>query len=518
MALTYKTLGPDGGNKFMANFDPLAEKITDQLEKINKSVKKPVEENFSELYELISLLQTTIIIGSILFIVLIIIFSIFSIKRITTLTTGLINRLNEVILDLSGFSSLMKDSSLAVGHAIEDQLDSLTETSASINQINTMLTKTTENLKVASDSTLGLKKAIDFGQNKVQEMVQSSNEMREGNENFKGEILKSMEELSSALKIVQDIAVKTTVINDIVFQTKLLSFNASVEAARAGEAGKGFAVVAEEVGKLALMSGDAAKDINNIVDRSVSSMNTSINLTKERLDKITSLSSSISEKSYNNSIDCKNSFDTITNQVNEVTEMIESISRASDEQYQGIIQLEKASNHLSQASNQNKLISDQSYENAKQMDLKIGTLREVGTNFGDLNADFISRLEWSDNFIINADEMDEEHKILVGKMNLLIDAIDLKDQKNILPLFQDFAGYTIQHFKDEEDFMRKTNYPQIESHKKIHEKLLQTVIGFGEEIKNNTINYQRFIAFLKNWLVTHIAGVDKQYADHNANK
>jgi methyl-accepting chemotaxis protein len=297
-----------------------------------------------------------------------------------------------------------------------------------------------------------------------------------------------------------------------------LSFNASVEAARAGEAGKGFAVVAEEVGKLALMSGDAAKDINNIVDRSVSSMNTSINLTKERLDKITSLSSSISEKSYNNSIDCKNSFDTITNQVNEVTEMIESISRASDEQYQGIIQLEKASNHLSQASNQNKLISDQSYENAKQMDLKIGTLREVGTNFGDLNADFISRLEWSDNFIINADEMDEEHKILVGKMNLLIDAIDLKDQKNILPLFQDFAGYTIQHFKDEEDFMRKTNYPQIESHKKIHEKLLQTVIGFGEEIKNNTINYQRFIAFLKNWLVTHIAGVDKQYADHNANK
>ncbi|MBC7465119.1 MAG: hypothetical protein H7256_03945 [Bdellovibrio sp.] len=50
---------------------------------------------------------------------------------------------------------------------------------------------------------------------------------------------------------MEEIGNKTKVINDIVFQTKLLSFNASVEAARAGEHGKGFAVVAEEVGKLA---------------------------------------------------------------------------------------------------------------------------------------------------------------------------------------------------------------------------------------------------------------------------
>jgi methyl-accepting chemotaxis protein len=51
--------------------------------------------------------------------------------------------------------------------------------------------------------------------------------------------------------MIQEIGNKTKIINDIVFQTKLLSFNASVEAARAGEQGKGFAVVASEVGSLA---------------------------------------------------------------------------------------------------------------------------------------------------------------------------------------------------------------------------------------------------------------------------
>ena len=60
---------------------------------------------------------------------------------------------------------------------------------------------------------------------------------------------------------MEQIKDKVNIINDIVFQTKLLSFNASVEAARAGENGKGFAVVAEEVGNLASVSGKAANEI-----------------------------------------------------------------------------------------------------------------------------------------------------------------------------------------------------------------------------------------------------------------
>ncbi|MDO9184284.1 MAG: methyl-accepting chemotaxis protein [Bacteriovorax sp.] len=76
---------------------------------------------------------------------------------------------------------------------------------------------------------------------------------------------------------------KTKVIDDIVFQTKLLSFNASVEAARAGEQGKGFAVVAEEVGKLAQSSGEAAKEINLLLKEGVERIN---NIVSESNNKI----------------------------------------------------------------------------------------------------------------------------------------------------------------------------------------------------------------------------------------
>ena len=72
------------------------------------------------------------------------------------------------------------------------------------------------------------------------------------------------------LGYIKSIEEKTKVINDIVFQTKLLSFNASVEAARAGEQGKGFAVVAEEVGNLATMSGTSAEEISKLLESSIS--------------------------------------------------------------------------------------------------------------------------------------------------------------------------------------------------------------------------------------------------------
>lgn len=76
----------------------------------------------------------------------------------------------------------------------------------------------------------------------------------------------SNKKITEITKVISEVAAKTQVINEIVFKTKLLSFNASVEAARAGDQGRGFSVVAEEVGNLAKMSGDAAKEISNITE------------------------------------------------------------------------------------------------------------------------------------------------------------------------------------------------------------------------------------------------------------
>ena len=74
--------------------------------------------------------------------------------------------------------------------------------------------------------------------------------------------------LTNMAHIINEISKKTVVINDIVFKTQLLSFNASIEAARAGVHGKGFAVVAEEVGKLAQLSGEASNEIDSLLIKS----------------------------------------------------------------------------------------------------------------------------------------------------------------------------------------------------------------------------------------------------------
>lgn len=100
-------------------------------------------------------------------------------------------------------------------------------------------------------------------------MLDSIKNIGAANERAGREIGASARHFADIVKVIEEIGSKTKVINDIVFQTKILSFNASVEAARAGEHGKGFTVVAEEVGKLAAMSGVAAHEIGELLSGSI---------------------------------------------------------------------------------------------------------------------------------------------------------------------------------------------------------------------------------------------------------
>ncbi len=97
------------------------------------------------------------------------------------------------------------------------------------------------------------------------------------------QVADSNSRLESLIKVIEDIQSKTKVINDIVFETRLLSFNASIEAARAGVHGKGFAVVAEEVGKLAAVSGKAAEEINTLLANSTHHVRDIVQTTGQRV-------------------------------------------------------------------------------------------------------------------------------------------------------------------------------------------------------------------------------------------
>ena len=149
------------------------------------------------------------------------------------------------------------------------------------------------------------------------------------------------------------------VIDSIAFQTNILALNAAVEAARAGAEGRGFAVVASEVRALAQRSASAPRDIRNLIDNSV-------NRIAEGNAQVQSAGSAMTE---------------ILRSVQQVSELVESISAASKEQSTGIDQVNVAVTHMDTATQQNATLSQESSAAAHQMQRQAEELLEAVSQF-----------------------------------------------------------------------------------------------------------------------------------------
>lgn len=433
--------------------------------------------------------------------------------------------ISQIAFDLVGSAEQVAGVSRDLESASLEQLDTLSSTVSASHEISAMIGRTNECAQNLTDRAHLLRGMSDDGGAVVSEMVRSSLETKEESEKFKTEMQASIEDLSSTLTVIKEIAEKTKVINEIVFQTKLLSFNASVEAARAGENGKGFAVVAEEIGKLAQMSGGASNEIAIIVDNSVKAVSQALEKTKARVENLTAQSAEKSDIGYSYAKKCENIFAGIAEKINETTKMIDEISLATKEQAIGIKQLDQSIGHLQEVADRNRLVASQSTQHAKAFETQTKSLVELANylkrengNRGDQKPK-LQKFVWNSQYNLGVQSMDEEHMILVDKINNLVGELENQHtKKNIGTLtnvFNDLASYTIEHFSDEEKFMQSINYPQYSSHKKIHEKLIAQVLSYGEQIKKGTLDDQKLISFLRNWLISHIMGVDMQYADYS---
>jgi len=218
----------------------------------------------------------------------------------------------------------------------EEQASSLEETAASMEQLTSTVKQNAESAKQANQLAHNASAIAQKGGAVVQQVVGTMSSIND-----------------SSRKIVDIISV----IDGIAFQTNILALNAAVEAARAGEQGRGFAVVAAEVRNLAQRSAAAAKEIKNLIGDSV-----------EKVDVGTRLVD-----------DAGKTMEEIVNAVKRVTDIMSEISAASNEQSQGIEQINRAITQMDEVTQQNAALVEEAAAAAESLEEEAHSLtRSVG--------------------------------------------------------------------------------------------------------------------------------------------
>ncbi len=240
-------------------------------------------------------------------------------------------RLTDVAQNVLKISSDASASSSRLASASGQQASAVTESVSSMEEMKSMLGQTVHHSSEAlRSSEESFREAAD-GKEVIDDLRLA---MRD--------IERAYAQLEEVNQIVSSIRAKTNIINDIVFKTQLLSFNASIEAARAGQHGRGFSVVAAEVGKLAEMSGVAAQEIGRLLDHSSHKVSDIVKSTKVKVGS----ANQMSEK-------CATVFERITHRTAEVKSMVDSITNAASEQELGIQQVGTAMMEMKESADQN---------------------------------------------------------------------------------------------------------------------------------------------------------------------
>lgn len=120
---------------------------------------------------------------------------------------------------------------------------------------------------------------------------------------------------------------------------------------------------------------------------------------------------------------------------------------------------------------------------------------------------------WDNKYSVGVREIDNQHKILVDMLNELYEAMQSGKGNEILTgIILKLINYTKTHFATEERYFEKFSYPDTLSHKKEHEKFTEKVLAFKNDFNAGRVSLSVSItSFLKDWLVSHIQGIDKKY-------
>nr|WP_138625973.1 methyl-accepting chemotaxis protein [Aliarcobacter butzleri] len=227
------------------------------------------------------------------------------------------NKTNGLTLDKS--SNVLLSNVDKLNLSSNEAAASLEETAAALEEVTSNVRNNTQNIaQMAKLSS---------------EVTASANQ----GEKLANETTVAMDEINNQVNLINE---AIGVIDNIAFQTNILSLNAAVEAATAGEAGKGFAVVAGEVRNLASRSAEAAREIKTIVENATSKANQGKSIATNMIEGYKELNQNISQ--------------TIS--------LISDIQNASKEQLLGIEQINDAVTQLDRQTQQNAMIASQTHD------------------------------------------------------------------------------------------------------------------------------------------------------------
>ncbi|MCB9083274.1 MAG: hypothetical protein H6624_02965 [Bdellovibrionaceae bacterium] len=271
-------------------------------------------------------------------------------------------RMHRICDETQVSSDQLKSSSIRQAH-------SATETAHSMEEIKKLLDRTYQITNQASQISEESYSEANKGRGVIDDLRISMSDIEAA--------YKDLEEVN---EVVRQIHEKTRVINDIVFKTQLLSFNANIEAARAGQLGRGFAVVATEVGNLADLSGKAAEEIEGLLDTSARRVAQAIDQTRTRIERAQEMSNR-----------CEGVFQNLIGRSGEIRNMVGNITTASSEQAKGVDQVVKAMVDLNQSAAETENLAqsmthlaDQLKQQSESLSFSVGSLNQLVKGEGEL--------------------------------------------------------------------------------------------------------------------------------------
>lgn len=397
-----------------------------------------------------------------------------------------------------------------------EQAASIQETSSTLEETSSMVQQNNNNTKQAAVLARNTKNYAEKSNQEMHSMMLSMENLKQ-----------SSHEIAKIIKVIDEIA----------FQTNLLSLNAAVEAARAGDVGKGFAVVAEEVRHLAQRSAQAAKDTAAIIESNISLSDDSAQIAATVNDALVQIDS----------------------ESKKVSELLEEIATATDEQSKGINEINKAIQQMEYVMQSNASIADQCAASSNELTDQSGNVNDIvgslvglveGSKGGNIMLErsravpvqprittqrnhvepYFQNLlpkqnqgsgkrvliTWNDSYSVGIMEMDNQHKQLISILNELYDAMQSQKTGDIIgQIINRLVSYTKTHFSNEEDYMRRNSYPDFAKHIKEHNAFTKKVMDFKDEYDSGRTSLSVGVtSFIKDWLMNHICVNDKKYGSY----